>query len=325
MAGGGSRPALAAGVLVVALLCAEGALSFLTERSLLELVGVPRTDRPPEIHAFPVGDPGLAAGRSGPGPHADADADERRAAPPEAPPGGRGDLYTVHDDPLVGYVLWPDTDLAIYEGRIRSDSLGLRRRPGGPPPADALRVVVLGDSVAFGLGVNDDEVLAARLERALEAARGPDARPVVCRTVAIPSWNHRSAAAFLSDHWDALDPDIVLYLPCRNDVYDIDSAYPSGLRRVMPDPSAADPWLNVSVRSNLEGQARRLAQGDDATLTIHELGTLATNADLSPESTRRLDENADTIAALAERLAARDCRLLLVWTTTDHYTWLLSE
>ncbi|MHC5212751.1 MAG: hypothetical protein ACYTG2_18740, partial [Planctomycetota bacterium] len=37
------------------------------------------------------------------------------------------------------------------------------------------------------------------------------------------------------------------------------------------------------------------------------------------------DENADTIAALAERLAARDCRLLLVWTTTDHYTWLLSE
>jgi hypothetical protein len=79
------------------------------------------------------------------------------------------------------------------------------------------------------------------------------------------------------------------------------------------------------VRSNLEGQARRRAQGPDATLTVEELGALAIDADLTPESTRRLDENADTIVRMAHRLAERDCRLLIVWTTTDHYTWFISE
>jgi hypothetical protein len=244
---------------------------------------------------------------------------------PEPPAGSRGDLYTVHDDPLVGYVMWPDAELTIYDGSIRTDALGMRRRPAGPVPEDALRIVVLGDSVAFGLGVDDDEALAHRLELALAAARGPAGRPVACRTVAVPSWNHRAAAAFLADHWDELRPDIVLYMPCRNDVFDIDSAYPSGLRRVMPDPASSDPWLNVSVRSSLEGPARRLTQGPDATLTLDELGAQATSTDLSPESTRRLDENAATIRAMSGLLAARGCRLLIVWATTDHYTWLLSE
>jgi hypothetical protein len=323
MAGGAARTLLVLCVLSVALLCAEGALSLASGRSLRELLGAPRPPSAPRPPRAPR-DAGSPAGRlpvEQPGVRGAAP----RVASGVAPAGARGDLYTVHDDPLVGYVLLPDADLTIYEGRVRTDALGLRSRPGPPPPANAQRIVVLGDSVAFGLGVNDDEALASRLEVALALARGPDARPVVCRTVAVPSWNHRSAAAFLADHWDELDPDIVLYLPSANDVLDIDSAYPSGLRRVMPDPAARDPWLAVSVRNRLENEARRRAEGPDATLSFDDLGALAIDADLSPESSHRLDENADSIAALAERLALRDCKLLLVWVTTSHYTWFLSE
>jgi hypothetical protein len=310
MSTSGARWLLATGVIAGALLCSEGALSLLAGRSLRELVG-----------AWPGGrgyDPPPAGPVNG---------GAARAAPTDAPrvSDSAGDLYTAHDDPLVGYVMWPDSDLRIYEGSIRTDALGLRSRPGGPPPDDALRVVILGDSVAFGLGVDDDEAIAHRVEQALAAARGPDAPPVACRTVAMPSWNHRSAAAFLLDHWDALRPDIVLYMPCRNDVFDIDGTYPSGKRRVMPDPSAADPWLSISVRSNLEGPTLRLSQGAGATLAFEDLGAQATDADLSPESSRRLDENADTIVRLNGTLARRGCRLLLVWTTTDAYTWLLGE
>ena len=199
----------------------------------------------------------------------------------------------------------------------------MRRRPGPPAAEDALRIVVLGDSVAFGFGVNDDEALAPRLEARLAELRGAAERPVTCLTVGVPSWNYRAAIAFLFDHWDELRPDMVLYMPMANDLYDIDSVFASGMRRPAPDPASTDPWLMVSVRylSTLlvtpflqpRGQLPRDEQGVDVVIS-----------DICAESRRRHDDNADAIVALDRELAARGCRLAIVWNAMTTYMWCIS-
>ena len=305
---GAGRVLAGAGALVLALLVAEGALSLLARRSLTELGPASATRREPP---------------RAPGP-GDAATDE--VAEPEAAEGLDDAIFAAHEDPLVGYVLKPDSELAIYDGAIATDHLGLRRRPGPPPADDALRVVVLGDSIAFGFGVGDDECLAARLEARLAELRGPGGgRPVACRTVAVPSWNHRAAPAFLLDHWDELRPDVVLYLPCRNDVCDIDGATAQGQRRVTPDASSPDPWLSISVRTLVQNDARRLLAGQGGELHEVDLGHDALFSDVCQESRRRHDECAQSVARLQRVLAARGCRFALVWNTLSDYTWFLTS
>src|SRR5262249_30209247 len=51
-----------------------------------------------------------------------------------------------HPDPLVGYTMRHEASLEILGGRVESDELGMRRRPGPPPEADAQRLLVVGDS-----------------------------------------------------------------------------------------------------------------------------------------------------------------------------------
>jgi hypothetical protein len=147
----------------------------------------------------------------------------------------------VHPDPFVSYVLRADAQLEIAGRPVHSDTLGLRVRPGPPPPAGAARLVVLGDSVAFGYGLADDETLAVRLEEDLRAVQGGQGRPVVARTVAMPGWNFGNAMAFLSDPLGRAAADIVVYIPIGNDLCDSDGLWETGQRRVAPDLANPDP------------------------------------------------------------------------------------
>lgn len=236
-------------------------------------------------------------------------------------------LYSEHPDPLVRYVLRPNSSLRILDGTVTTNALGLRVRPGPPPTEGALRIVILGDSVAFGYGVDDDETLAARLEvhltRALEAQPGE----IVCDTVAVPSWNHRAAVAALFDHWDTYRPDIVVYFPIHNDLSDANGVLSTGQMRQEPDPSAADPWLIVS-RSRIAAieeafLAALAARGGTREPEADHFGPCAIEADLSPESSRRYAENVESIRTLDRRLRERDARLLVVQSAPQTYAWHL--
>jgi hypothetical protein len=69
-------------------------------------------------------------------------------------------LHTYSE--VYGWELRPGIALAIPAGRITIDAQG--RRVGGPPSVPARpRLVSLGDSVAFGLDVDDGATLAAQL------------------------------------------------------------------------------------------------------------------------------------------------------------------
>lgn len=240
--------------------------------------------------------------------------DEERFAAAARTPGP----YRVHEDPLVSYALKAGLDFEILGARGRADLLGLRRRRGEERSAwddpRAVRVVVLGDSVAFGFGLGDEETLAAQLEELLNAARGPGAPPIACRTVALPGWNQRNALHFLRDHWDGLRADLVLYLPIGNDLASSRGVNETGQTGTRNDLGEPDPWLvinadfAVAIQSFLQRQALagRLERGDI------DLGAKALEADLSPESSRRYDELARGALALETFLEAERSRLVVV-------------
>ena len=73
-------------------------------------------------------------------------------------------VYRV--DPEVRYVLAPNQRGWVDDGFVTTNSRGFR---GGeivsPKPAGRFRAVVLGDSVAFGWGVNDNDTFAAQAEQ----------------------------------------------------------------------------------------------------------------------------------------------------------------
>lgn len=301
------RLAVAVAGSLLALVLGEGFLSLTTGRSLRELVTGAR-------RATTIDDP-LREWR--------APNDDDRIAAANRSPG----LYKVHEDPLVGYVMRAEAELSIGDGEIRTDSLGMRVRPGPELDGDPLRIVVLGDSVAFGHGVDDDQTLAHQLEQLLARELPGGSRQVLCRTVAAPGWNHRNAVHFLLDHFDRYEPDIVLYLPITNDLANTFGVYETGHRWDGLDLGSADPWLAASVDRNMAAglaAARRIkAAGRPYVNFRNRLGPLALNADLSPESARRYDENARSIALLNEQLTRRGSRLMLLQWGQDAYYWHL--
>jgi len=310
------RFAVAVAGTLLALLVGEGALSLSTGRSLRELVTGAR-----------VVEDSLREWRA-------TDDDDRIAAAARIP-----GLYKVHEDPLVGYTMRAEASLTIGDGEIRTDRLGMRVRPfdsqqgarnlgsQGDPDLDPLRVLVLGDSVAFGHGVDDDETLAHQLELLLRDALPEGSRPVICSTVAAPGWNHRNAVHFLLDHLDHYAPDIVLYLPISNDLTNTYGVYETGHRWDGLDLGSADPWLASSIDERMASAlaaVRRLKAAGRPLLGFRDrLGPLAVNADLSPESSRRYDENARSIALLNEQLTRQGARLMLVQLGQEVYFWHL--
>jgi hypothetical protein len=119
-------------------------------------------------------------------------------------------LHTYSE--VYGWELRRGIDLGIPQGRITIDGYGRRRtlshRPGG-----RTRVVSLGDSVAFGLEVDDDATLATQLR-----ALAPDLDVV---DLSVPGYGTDQELLKLEREGLALAPKIVLLNFClANDVAD---------------------------------------------------------------------------------------------------------
>lgn len=119
-------------------------------------------------------------------------------------------LHTYSE--VYGWELRPGIELAIPQGRITIDGDG-RRRSRSHGPRGGTRVVSLGDSVAFGLDVDDEATLAAQL-RALDP--GLD---VV--DLSVPGYGTDQELLRLEGEGLALAPAVVLLNFClANDLAD---------------------------------------------------------------------------------------------------------
>jgi len=111
----------------------------------------------------------------------------------------------------------PGLDLDLGSFRLRTNQLGFRGpEVQVPKPAGVFRILLLGDSVAFGWGVNDDVTFARRLEREWNA--DPQRRPIEVVNTGHPQYDTCQQEATLREFLPMLAPDLVLLVYVVNDV-----------------------------------------------------------------------------------------------------------
>jgi lysophospholipase L1-like esterase len=237
---------------------------------------------------------------------------------PVHPPG----LYVL--DPAVGYRLAPGFEGVLerseYRHEIRIDDRGVRTGAERDPSPDALRVLVLGDSQAFGFGVANHETFPAVLENLLRAdGAGRDA---VVVNAGVPGYGTADELAFLEAHGAAFDPDVVvLQFLSTNDPTDNrnPAATWAGLRDgMLVSNRPEDP----GQRPSLLARAKRASHL--VNLASNTAGYLAVRAGLLEEDDRvgggavtdaDLERTRDLLEAVVRRSRALGAPCLLLHTT----------
>jgi lysophospholipase L1-like esterase len=125
---------------------------------------------------------------------------------PIHPPG----LYKADSD--VAYVLTPgftgSVRRAEFDSPVTIGKAGLRGADPRLRRSNTFRILVLGDSLAWGFGVDDDETFAARLETLL-SGRYP-ALDIQVLNGAVPGYGTADELAYLRSRGVKLDPDLVI-------------------------------------------------------------------------------------------------------------------
>jgi lysophospholipase L1-like esterase len=133
--------------------------------------------------------------------------DERFGFNPYRPDGQLG--FTLRPGVEVRHV---DRDFSVT---VTVNALGMRGpERGASRPTRAARILLLGDSFTFGWGVEQEETFGARLERLLTERVGP----VEVMSAAVPGWSTDQHYLYLRTRGWPLDPDLVLFAACENDL-----------------------------------------------------------------------------------------------------------
>lgn len=145
-----------------------------------------------------------------------------RVLPFESQTSDRRGLHVARPDRLWLYGMRPGVEGTLpISGDVKyrvnadgfRDSLYLR-----PKPENTFRVIVLGDSVAFGYGVAASATFAKRMER--EIAASVPGRRVEILNLGVSGYNPYTQAQLLRDLGLAYEPDLVLVQFCINDLND---------------------------------------------------------------------------------------------------------
>ena len=158
--------------------------------------------------------------------------------------------HDSHPDPSVGKVLLP----SLREHEDGSDSVvsnrfGMREADWEvPKPAGQLRIVLLGDSYIYGMGVAAEERLGVRLRTMLAEHATAGAPAVEVLHIGIISWNIVAECAFVRRQLSLLQPDLVVQHIVINDLDDTSGVRGFGaLGRTTPlHPEQADALVSLS-------------------------------------------------------------------------------
>jgi lysophospholipase L1-like esterase len=101
-----------------------------------------------------------------------------------------------------------------HDVTVTTNRLGLRSPEVEAREPGELRILLVGESGAFGIGVEDDETYAARLERILQRDRAQRVRVV---NASVPAWSSFQGLKYLELRGLSLEPDVVLFSFEAND------------------------------------------------------------------------------------------------------------
>lgn len=171
---------------------------------------------------------------------------------PEISPVRRGRIQ-LSDNPRL--VFEPVPGMVVEEAGLweayagRANRLGYRspERPAAKPPG-TFRIVVLGDSIAEGLGVDAiEETFPAQLERRLREA----GHPVEVLNFAVTGYNTAQEVETLAARALAFEPDLVLLAYCLNDRRPPDPRLIAALSEEAARPGAVAPSAAAGLRRAL--------------------------------------------------------------------------
>jgi len=129
-------------------------------------------------------------------------------------------------DPPIGYTLRPQHRVSAWDDDFTANELGYRSGPPTKAP-EVFRVVFLGDSWTFGMGVRREESFPHQLAT-LANARRRNGREIEAWSLALPGYNTFNELAALDFFFERLQPDAVVVCPTMNDVDSSGHVLPNG-------------------------------------------------------------------------------------------------
>lgn len=127
----------------------------------------------------------------------------------------------------VGYTLRPGARIEAWGDSFVANALGYRTHPPRKP-ARTFRVVFLGDSWTYGMGIRERDSFPAQFERLANRLRPAGSPSVQAWALALPGYNTFNELAALEIYFDWLRPDAVVLCPTHNDIDSSGIATPAG-------------------------------------------------------------------------------------------------
>lgn len=122
----------------------------------------------------------------------------------------------IHEEP-ISYRLKPRLDEDFHHARYQVNSIGLRGPEiPTPKPTGESRILWLGDSIVFGIGVDYENTIPANVERMANENTRVDKYCVV--NMGVPSYNTEQELIQLETVGLGLQPDAVMLLFALNDI-----------------------------------------------------------------------------------------------------------
>ena len=134
-----------------------------------------------------------------------------------------------------------DKPVSINERGFRGAVLPYERTPG------VLRVMFLGDSIAFGYGVNDAEVVSERVRELLHK----DGVALETINTAVPAYNMLQEINYLDADGVRYQPDWVIVGVCWNDIGDKSDVRVDSQGRLTTVTAAPEPATAVATESEI--------------------------------------------------------------------------
>ena len=119
-------------------------------------------------------------------------------------------------EPRIGYTLRPSAELACWGARFQSNELGYRTGPARKPEG-TVRIVFVGDSWTYGMGVSEPESFPAQFSLLANRIAGA-AAPIEAWSLALPGYNATNELAALDAFFTRIQPDAVVLCPTINDI-----------------------------------------------------------------------------------------------------------